>query len=829
VKHENDLPLLLSGRIVYPDGGARFRYVLVRSGRVEWVGVSRPPEGLARGAREVVAGPRGWVFPGLINLHTHAAYNVLPLWYSRKAPFDNRFDWRADADYRADISARLAALKTRPGAEQTLAVVAELQAIAGGTTVLDQSNRLDANAPPEHPIVLCRDTGDTADLGLPADRRVDSIVDFFFDDHGTPSPKIGRDGNPLLDTYAADRDAGRLAATLAHLAEGRSGVGSGRGADAYSRAEFQAFMQHPALQDAARVRAVPLSLVHCCGLDAADPAQTQFLANRNISIIWSPVSNLLLYGDTLDVERLRQHGINVALGSDWSPSGSKHVWDEAKFARRYLAAIGSAMSDADVFRMVTVNASRCLGSRALGRIEEGACADLFIIESPIDSDSALEVFFSAEDRDVLATIVNGVPIYGRRAFLEQFELPLQALPAREGSAARDKAVHLPPEVQIDVAGAIDAIEDHLKSMDPPVQRSNLLASSDKPYQRRLQRLRGHVESFAWSARQTAKQLAKGTPPMNGRVPVPPGAIRVWCGFRMIDTTADALAPVSASVGTGTGTGTGTGAGVSASVSDRFLDRLGSVFVPSTVMLLRELGLTAYVPAVAPAEHPPGCPDTVAIACYESQAAYDESLRSVGGRLYALLHDSMFRSGARGSWEAFPEPLPAAATVTAVTPDAAAAGGPAAAASASLRPRAAYHLFDDAIDWYGGLTRLCVGLRDPAQDAAAFRAQLLDVCLALRAAPGPVDGAILAVDDDYFSFWDHRASAGPAPAPALAPTPAPKDDAHLQQLAGFARIVMQTQAADVCGNGQLFESWSGLPLAGGECYRLTFERRAFFPW
>jgi cytosine/adenosine deaminase-related metal-dependent hydrolase len=813
VKHENDLPLLLSGRIVYPDGSARSRYVLIRNGRVDWVGVSRPPDALARGAREIVTGPRAWVFPGLINLHTHAAYNVLPLWYSRKAPFDNRFDWRADADYRAAISARLTALKTRPGAEQTLAVVAELQAIAGGTTVLDQSNRLDANAPPEHPIVLCRDTGDTADLGLPADRRIDSIVDYFFNDHGKPSPKTDRDGKALLDLYAADRDAGRLAATLAHLAEGRSGVGSGRGADPYSRVEFQAFMQHPALADAARVRAVPLSLVHCCGLDVSDPAQVQFLADRNISIVWSPVSNLLLYGDTLDAERLLQNGINVALGSDWSPSGSKHVWDEAKFARRYLAAIGSTMSDADVFRMVTVNASRCLGSRALGRIEEGACADLFIIESPIDSDSALEVFFTAEDRDVLATVVNGVPIYGRRAFLEQFGLPLQALPAREGSAARDKAVYLPPEVNVDVAGAIDAIEDHLKSMEPPVQRSNLLASSDKPYQRRLQRLRSHVEWFAWSARQTAKQLARGTPPMNGRVPVPPGAVRVSCGFRKdaVSRGADARS------GDGTVAGARAAGSASSASGDPFLDRLGSVFVPSTVMLLRELGLTAYFPAVAPIDRPAGCPDTLAIACYESPETYDESLRSVGGRLYALLHDSVFRSDAGGSWEAFPEPLPAAAAAVAAAASGAAA--PAGdAASPALRARAAYHLFDEAIDWYGGLTRLCVGLRDPAHDVAAFRAQLLDVCLALRAAPGPVDGAILAVDEDYFAFWDHRAGA------------APGDDAHLQRLADAAgHVAMRTQAADACGNGALFESWSGLPLKGGECYRITFERRSFFPW
>jgi hypothetical protein len=446
------------------------------------------------------------------------------------------------------------------------------------------------------------------------------------------------------------------------------------------------------------------------------------------------------------------------------------VWEEAKFARRFLDAIGSTVSDADIFRMVTVNAARCLGSRVLGRIEEGACADMFILESPIDSDSALEVFLSTGDDDVLATVVNGVPIYGRKTFLKQFGLPLQNLPRREGRAAADKAVHLPSTLTVDLGTAIDAVEDHLKSLSPPVFRSNLLASSDKPYQRRMQRLRAQAESFGWSAKQTAKLIAKGRPSLNGRVAVPPNAVRVWCGFK------------------------------NGSSPRRFLEDLGSVFVPSTVMLMRELGLTAYFPAFPPADHPPACPDKVAIVCYETRKTYTDAARSVAGRMYALLHDSVFRYGKRGSWDAFPEPL-----------------------AAPLRPRAAYHLFDGAIDWYSGSTRLCIGLRDAAQDRDAFYAQVHDVCQSLQqeaaagASASAVDGALIAVDDEYFVFWDHRVETRAG------------DDAHLQRLAGFSQLVMNTQAADANANGQLFEAWSGFALQGGECLRLTFERRSFFPW
>lgn len=757
-------PLLLSGRVVHPDGSAPLRHLLIRDGRIVWIGASRPPRALLVGAREIVTSPRSWIFPGLVNLHTHSAYNVLPLWHSRKAPFANRFEWRKDSGYRKDISGSLDRVRKIPGAPQALAIISELQAIAGGTAVLDQSNRLDDNAAVERRIVLCRDTGDPEDLGLPRERRVGSIVDFFTPDaNGRPAPKEAK-GRQLIETYAADRDAGRLGAVLVHLAEGRSGFGSERGVDPYTRAEFEAFIAHPALRDADKVRSVPLALVHGSGIDVDNEAHLRFLVERNISVVWSPVSNLLLYGDTLDVDALIQAGINVALGSDWSPSGSKHVWDEAKFARRFLAAAGATVSDAQIFRMVTANAGRCLGSGRIGQLEEGAFADMFIVESPIESDSALEVFFGTEDRDVLATLIDGVPIYGRRSFLRQFGLGLQNMPKREGSAAADKAVYLPPSLKIDLGTAIDAIEDELKALNPPVKRSNLLASADKPYQRRMQRLRSQAEWFGWSVKQTRRRRVRGAASLAGQVPVPPSSVRVWCGF------------------------------MSGSDRPQFFKQLGTVFIPSTVLLMRHLGLTAYFPGVAPADRPDSCPDEVAIVFYESQKTYTAAARSVGGRLYALLHLPVFRFGKGGSWSAFPVPF-----------------------ADTLRPRSAYHLFDGAIDWYGGHTRLHIGTRDTTTNPDAFRRGLQGVCATLRDRPGTVDGALVAVDDDYFVFWDHRMESRAG------------DDAHLAAFAKFSRTVMSGKAEELNANGHLYEPWDGVAIKGGESLSLRFERRVLLPW
>lgn len=490
--------LLLRGKLVQPDGSAADRYLLVRDGTIASIGRSRPPR--SDDTTYVELGPDEWVFPGLLDLHTHSSYNLYPVWDGDAVPYPNRFAWRNAADYQRDIrdlnrwfldSGGDREAKARR--QTMIAAFAELQAIAGGTTTLQESYALEAPDPLEP--VLCRSTANPLDLGLAADRTVMSVVDFFRpDDDGRPAPTRN------LDEYLAAREADTLAATLVHLAEGRSGLGGGQ-PDPYTRAEFEAFMAHPAFADADAVAASPLALIHGCGIDPDDDRHLAFLRDRDISVIWSPSSNLLLYRETIDVEKLVAGGMYVALGSDWSPSGSKHIWDEAKFAKFYLQAMGSAVSDADLFGMVTVHAARCLGTDALGRLATGAKADFFVLRSPVASDNALEVFFKTTDRDVRAVLVGGIPRYGAADFLAPFPYEWQPMPAREGSAVVDKRVHLPPNLvneagePVSVGADLDRLEDLLKSKD--VKRSNLLSDSDVPYRAQIRDLRKITVDYGW--------------------------------------------------------------------------------------------------------------------------------------------------------------------------------------------------------------------------------------------------------------------------------------------------------------------------------------------
>lgn len=690
--------LLLRGNVVHPDGSVRDRYVLVRDGRIAAVARRRPA--LTQDVAYVEAGREDWIFPGLLNLHTHASYNLLPLWQTAMTPFANRFEWRGLAEYQAEVRGTYEHFKKQ---RMAVAVFAELQAVAGGTTVMQEACDLDREARGADGLILCRDTRNPEDLGLAPDQQILSVVDWF---------RPGKDGTPkpvtkAIAAYLRLRGRGALAATIVHLAEGCSGFGTYRGVDAYSRREFEAFMAHPAFKDAAAVRSSPLVLAHGSGIDVRDSRHIAFLRERGISIVWSPVSNLLLYGDTLDVDTLLAEGINVALGSDWAPSGSKHVWDEAKFARRYIDAIGSSVGDEQIFQMVTTNPARCLGLPHLGRIEVGGFGDFFILKSPLESDSPLEVFLSTTDRHVRATIVGGRPLYGDRELLAQFNVKVQRLPKAEGSAVKEKTVHLPPEIKVDVDRDLTAIEKILKALSTPVKRSNLLSDSDKLYRRRIHALRETSLAFGWRA-QVWRRSGQAREP--GRFAVPPDAVRVWRGVRADGVSRDA-----------------------------FRVRMGQVFIPAAVQTQAPLGLTACLPTVLPIDRPDGLPDEIALAFYESKEVYGRTPKATtAGRTYSLLHGAVF--SLRASRSGFPSLL-----------------------GAELRPDVPYHLFTQPADWYVGECRLLIGIPPAGTNPPAFRATIHRLLHRLQGRPPKdLDGAIVVATDQYLLYWEHWRDKCPGP-------------------------------------------------------------------
>jgi hypothetical protein len=204
----------------------------------------------------------------------------------------------------------------------------------------------------------------------------------------------------------------QLDTTAARMAQGRSFIYHlGEGVDPGLRKEFTLLHDHGCVGDG-------LIGIHSTALDAADFASWH--AAGGGAIVWSPLSNLWLYGGTTDVLAARAAGLRVCLGSDWTPSGTRNVLGELKIAATWNDhALGAALSDADLVEMATANPGDTL-ARAwgvqIGRLVPGGLADLAVFAN-VDDDPWRTVLRAGE-RHVRLVIVGGRPAYGNLSLLE---------------------------------------------------------------------------------------------------------------------------------------------------------------------------------------------------------------------------------------------------------------------------------------------------------------------------------------------------------------------------------------------------------------------------
>ena len=100
-----------------------------------------------------------------------------------------------------------------------------------------------------------------------------------------------------------------------------------------------------------------------CGIHAAalQPRDFEILAAKGGSMVWSPFSNMLLYGGTADIAAAKAAGVPIALGCDWAPSGSRNLLNELKVAHLLSEASATAIfKPRELVAMVTREAARLL-------------------------------------------------------------------------------------------------------------------------------------------------------------------------------------------------------------------------------------------------------------------------------------------------------------------------------------------------------------------------------------------------------------------------------------------------------------------------------------
>lgn len=360
---------VVKGTLVTPDQIIEGELV-IEGDTITCVAASCPdPTGATR-----ITVTNAYIFPGFVDAHNHVAYNILARWTPPKL-YQRRSQWQAAQAYK-DFKRPYSDLIDK-GLFCEMVKYGEVKALLSGVTTIQ------GTAPNNTCFrTLIRNAENQNQLGLPASHIRTFILD--------------------ISSFKGSMDWSVTKSFAVHIAEGIRG-------DAPSKQEFSILKSKGLLANGT-------AIIHGAAFESTEFQQ---MAAAGAKLIWSPRSNLVLYGQTTNIPLARQAGIEVSLGVDWNPTGSDHIFAELRTAAEVNEDdFSGAIPDEDWIKMVTVNPARALALEAqVGRLAPGLKADITVLRSQ-GADPTRSVL-QAHLQDVQLVWVGGNLLYGNRAVLDK--------------------------------------------------------------------------------------------------------------------------------------------------------------------------------------------------------------------------------------------------------------------------------------------------------------------------------------------------------------------------------------------------------------------------
>ncbi len=372
----------LTGTTIVTPSAVRASSILVVNG-------DKIAEPGAKAGREIRVGPDSVVYPALINSHDHMRGNYLPrvgpkgdAFYENWLPWDNDLKSSGVYDERSNLSV------------ETLYFLSAYKNLFSGVATVNDHFPHKFN----EPFI---------------DRLPVRVIREYCLAHECSSYDLKwGDGMEIEHKWAVERDW----PFITHLEEGfdaeaQDGVGI--------------------LERAACLTEHDL-LIHCIGFSDEDIKKVK---KAGASVSWCPASNMLMFNTTCKIRKLLAAGVNVALGTDSTHTGSVNTLSEMKFAREtYRQFYGEELPAKTLFEMVTRNAAKAFRILAkTGSLEPGKLADISIFRRR--QEDAYENLAQAVPEDLELLVIGGIPVLGLEAVYGDL-LPKDLSPSTEKSYSR---------------------------------------------------------------------------------------------------------------------------------------------------------------------------------------------------------------------------------------------------------------------------------------------------------------------------------------------------------------------------------------------------------
>ncbi|MEE6210782.1 amidohydrolase [Salarchaeum sp. III] len=420
------------GRVLRPDFSVERADVLVDQDAGEILDVGDVSDG-----DETLDAAGCLVMPGLVNAHTHAAMTLLR-GYADDKPLDA---WLQEDIWPAE--AELTSKDVRAGTELAL-----VEMIRGGVTafadmyfeeptVAEAVADAGVRARLGHGVVTVGKNGEEAradnEESLEFAREYDGYADGRVRTVYAPHSLTTVDDDLLAEFTAEARDAGIPLHFHANETTGEvSPIVESEGerplthADGLGMLTEDDFLAHG---------------VH------VDDEEISLLAERGTAVVHCPASNMKLASGMAPVQRMRDAGVTVALGTDGAASNNDlDVFDELRDAAMLgkLAAEDAAAVPAEAaVEMATAGGADALGFDS-GRVEAGANADLAVVDfdaphlTPVH-DHVSHLAYAVRGSDVRHTVCDGRVLMEDRSLLTLDEAEIRGRAADRAADLADRA------------------------------------------------------------------------------------------------------------------------------------------------------------------------------------------------------------------------------------------------------------------------------------------------------------------------------------------------------------------------------------------------------